>query len=258
MKELNQIRYEKNQILRVRITDIGENGEGIGKVDGYTLFVKDAVVGDEVDALITKAKKNYAYARIDKVVEASLDRVTPLCENANRCGGCQIQNLSYESQLVFKQRKVRNDLIRIGGFEEEYVDKVMQPIVGCDDYQYPFRYRNKAQFPIGTDRDGNIIAGFYAGRTHSIIPCEDCLIGIEENKEILDIIIAYMKENRVSAYNETTLRGILRHVLIRKGFHSGEIMVCLVVSSVGRLSTYNAENGREYARISTFPKQERL
>ncbi len=258
MNEMNRKRYEKNQILRVQITDIGENGEGIGKVDGYTLFVKDAVVGDEVDALITKPKKNYAYARTHKVVVPSTDRVVPPCENASRCGGCQIQNLSYDAQKKYKEKKVRDDLIRIGGFDESIIDTIMEPIVGCDNPDYPFRYRNKAQFPIGRDKNGNIIAGFYAGRTHSIIACEDCLIGVEENKDILNIIISYMEENHITAYDETSLKGIVRHVLIRKGFSSGEIMVCLVISSAGKITGFKSDSGVEYSRISTLPNQNEL
>ena len=138
--------------------------------------------------------------------------------------------MSYESQLKFKQNKVRNNLIRIGGFDEAFVDAVMEPIVGMKE---PFHYRNKAQYPIGTDREGNPIAGFYAGRTHSIIPNTDCALGAAENREILQIILQHMKEYGIAAYDATTGQGLLRHVLIRKGFTSGEIMVCLVVNYRG-------------------------
>jgi len=135
--------------------------------------------------------------------------------------------MSYGKQLEFKQSKIRNNLIRIGGFAPEFVDSVMEPIVGMEG---PFRYRNKAQYPVGTDKEGNPIAGFYAGRTHSIIANTDCYLGVEENKEILELVLAYMKENHVAAYDESTGKGLVRHVLIRKGFTSGEIMVCLVIN----------------------------
>ena len=223
--------YIKNQLIQVEIIDIGSDGEGIGKIDGFTFFIKDTVIGDVVEAKVMKAKKNYAYARLEKVVTPSSFRVEPKCAFARSCGGCQIQAMSYERQLEFKESKIRNNLIRIGGFESEFVDSVMEPIVGMEE---PFRYRNKAQYPIGTDKDGQPIAGFYAGRTHSIIANTDCYLGVEENKEILEIVLAYMNENHVAAYDETTGKGLVRHVLIRKGFTSGEIMVCLVINKKGR------------------------
>ena len=220
--------FQKNETVSVTIEDIGTEGEGIGKVEGFTLFVKDAVPGDTVLAKILKCKKNYAYARLEKVETPSPFRVEPECRYYRQCGGCQLQSLSYEKQLQFKQNKIRNNLIRIGGFDTEYVDGRMEPIVGMDE---PWHYRNKAQYPVGTDKDGNPITGFYAGRTHSIIANTDCALGVPENKEILERILEYMKENHVSAYNELTGQGLIRHVLIRKGFTSGEIMVCLVVNS---------------------------
>lgn len=220
--------FQKNETVSVTIEDIGTEGEGIGKVEGFTLFVKDAVPGDTVLAKILKCKKNYAYARLEKVETPSPFRVEPECRYYRQCGGCQLQSLSYEKQLQFKQNKIRNNLIRIGGFDAEYIDERMEPIVGMDE---PWHYRNKAQYPVGTDKDGNPITGFYAGRTHSIIANTDCALGVPENKEILERVLEYMKENRVSAYNELTGQGLIRHVLIRKGFTSGEIMVCLVVNS---------------------------
>ena len=219
--------YKKNDVVRLTIEDIGTEGEGIGKIDGFTLFVKDAVVGDEVQAKIMKAKKNYAYARLEKILVPSPYRVEPRCAYHRQCGGCQIQALSYEKQLEFKEKKVRNNLIRIGGFAPELLDEITEPIVGMEE---PFHYRNKAQYPVGTDKDGNPITGFYAGRTHSIIANTDCHLGVPGNKEILEIILDYMKRNHVTAYDEETGRGCVRHVLIRTGFTSGEIMVCLVIN----------------------------
>jgi len=219
--------YKKNDLVTVVIEDIGNDGEGIGKVDGFTLFIKDAVIGDTVEARILKSKKHYAYARLEKVITPSPFRTEPKCNYHRQCGGCQIQALSYEKQLEFKQEKIRNNLIRIGGLEAELVDACMEPIVGMEDGYY---YRNKAQYPVGTDKDGNVITGFYAGRTHSIISNTDCCIGHKGNKEILELILMYMQENQVSAYDEKTGEGLVRHVLIRTGFTSGEIMVCLVIN----------------------------
>ena len=217
----------KNDIVTVEITDIGVSGEGIGHVDGYTLFIKDAVIGDVVEAKVKKAKKNYGYARLMKVITPSEYRVEPKCAFARRCGGCQIQEMSYDRQLVFKDQKIRGNLERIGGFTKDQIDTVMQPVVGMEP---PFGYRNKAQFPFGTDKEGNPITGFYAGRTHDIIANTDCALGVEQNKEILEIILQYMRENKIKSYDEKTGKGLIRHALIRYGFKTKEIMVCLVVN----------------------------
>ena len=218
---------KKNEKVSVKIDDIGVNGEGIGKVDGYTLFVKDAIIGDTVEAVITKPKKNYAYAKMINNIEPSKHRVSARCPVARQCGGCQIQELSYEVQLDFKNKKVRGNLERIGGFSPELLDEIMEPICGMEE---PFYYRNKAQFPIGTDKEGKIVTGFYAGRTHQIIPNIDCALGVPVNQEILQMILDYMNENHVTAYNEETGSGLVRHVLIRYGFKTKEIMVCLVIN----------------------------
>lgn len=228
--------YKKDDLLTVEITDIGNDGEGIGKIDGYTLFIKDAVIGDKVKAKIMKAKKNYAYAHLEEVITPSKDRVKPRCPIARQCGGCQIQNMSYESQLRFKQSKVRNNIVRLGGFDEKEIDSIMEPIIGMDD---PFKYRNKAQFPVGKDKNGKIVTGFYAGHSHNIIPNTDCIIGVPDNKEILEIIIAHMEKNHIEPYDEVTGKGLVRHILIRKGFVSGQLMVCLVVNYKNKNNTDN-------------------
>ena len=220
--------FQKNDHLTVEIEDMSNEGEGIGKVDGFTLFVKDTVIGDVAEVKIMKAKKHYAYARLEKLVKASAYRAELECDFYRQCGGCQLQALRYEKQLEFKENKIRNNLIRLGGFEAKYVDARMEPIVGMEE---PWHYRNKAQYPVGTDKEGNPVTGFYAGRTHSIIANTDCALGAAENKEILEAVLAYMKENRIPAYDETTGKGLVRHVLIRKGFTSKEIMVCLIVNT---------------------------
>lgn len=225
---------QKNEMVTVTIEDIGVNGEGIGKVDGYTLFIKDAIIGDVVEAKIMKAKKNYGYARLMKILTPSEDRMeTPVCPMARKCGGCQIQEMKYDRQLKFKEEKVRGNLIRIGEVPEELLAQTMEPITGMEPsegQEQPFHYRNKAQFPIGTDKDGNVIAGFYAGRTHSIIPNTDCALGVEVNEEILTCILKFMEEYQIPAYDEERHKGLVRHVLIRYGFTTKEIMVCLVIN----------------------------
>lgn len=214
---------QKNDELILKIEDMGVDGAGIGKADGMTFFVKDAVIGDVVRAKVMKLKKTYGYARLMELLEASPDRVEPKCPYYRQCGGCQIQASSYEKQLEFKERKVRNNLERIGGFSEI----PMEPIVGMEE---PYHYRNKAQFPVGTDKDGHIVTGFYAGRTHTIIPNRDCALGLPVNREILDLVIDFMEKYHVSAYDEKTGKGLVRHVLIRCGFTSKEKMVCLIIN----------------------------
>nr|WP_288976676.1 23S rRNA (uracil(1939)-C(5))-methyltransferase RlmD [uncultured Shuttleworthia sp.] len=228
---------QKNDLFPLTIEDMAVGGEGIGHDQGMTFFVKGAVLGDQIMARATKVKKNYGYARVEEILRASENRVPEACPIARQCGGCQLQALSYEKQKVWKERRVRNDLIRIGGFAPELVDRVMEPILGMEK---AFRYRNKAQFPLGENREGEIISGFYAARSHRIIPIDDCLLGAPENESILKAVKDYMRACGIRPYNEVTGRGLVRHVLIRKGFASGQIMVCLII------------NGRE------LPRQQKL
>ena len=215
--------FRKNDLVTLEIEDCGIDGEGIGKADGFTVFVKDAVIGDTVRAKIMKAKKNYGYGRLEEIITPSPDRVEPKCQFARQCGGCQLQALSYEKQLEFKTSKVRGHLERIGGF----TDIPMEKILGMDQ---PFHYRNKAQFPVGKSKDGRIITGFYAGRTHSIIENRDCALGVTRNKEVLDRVIAHMEKFHIQPYDENTGKGLVRHVLIRYGFFTDEMMVCLIIN----------------------------
>ncbi|OON88018.1 23S rRNA (uracil(1939)-C(5))-methyltransferase RlmD [Oribacterium sp. C9] len=218
----------KNEQFTVKIEDFSSEGLGIGKTgEGFVWFIKDTVIGDTVLAAATKVKKNYGFARLVKVLEKSDDRQEPECVIARRCGGCQLQQMSYEAQLKFKQEKVYNNLRRIGEVEDGLLHEVFEPIVGMAE---PFRYRNKAQFPISRDKEGKIIAGFYAGRTHDVIECEDCLLGVTDNKVILDRIITWMEAFNIDPYDEKTGKGLVRHVLIRKGFTTGQRMVCLVIN----------------------------
>ena len=215
--------FRKNDLVTLEIEDCGIDGEGIGKADGFTVFVKDAVIGDTVTAKIIKAKKHYGYGRLMEVLKPSPYRVEPKCAFARQCGGCQLQALSYEQQLVFKTNKVKGHLERIGGF----TDIPMEPIIGMDEL---FHYRNKAQFPVGRNKEGKIVTGFYAGRTHNIIENRDCALGVAENKEVLDRVIAHMEKYGIEPYNEATGKGLVRHVLIRYGYFTKEVMVCLILN----------------------------
>ncbi len=226
----------KNDEVKITIEDMTSEGEGVGRVDGYALFVKDAVVGDTVIAKVMKTKKTYGYARLMEVLEPSKDRVKAPCDIARACGGCTLMAMSYEAQLRFKQRLVLNNLARIGGIDclkdggENAASEgiLVEPIIGMEE---PFRFRNKAQYPVGTDKEGRIVMGYYAGHTHSIIPCEDCLIGSEANAGILKAVKAYMAANQVKPYDEETGKGLVRHVLIREGFRTGQVMVCVVANA---------------------------
>lgn len=214
---------KKDDLIQLTIEDISSEGFGIGRADGLAVFVKDAVIGDVITAKIIKMKKTYAYARLMEITEPSQWRVEAVCPVARQCGGCQIQEMAYEEQLRFKEHKVRGNLMRIGKFDEI----PMEPIVGME---HPFHYRNKAQFPIGTDKNGKIVAGFYAGRTHAIINNRNCYLGVQQNEEILNRVIAHMEAEQIPAYNEQSGTGLVRHVLIRYGFTTKELMVCIVIN----------------------------
>ena len=215
--------FNKNDIVRTEIVDMTNEGDGIGHVDGYTLFVKDAVIGDTVLAKITRPKKSFAYARLEQILTPSPARVEPRCSVARQCGGCRLQAMNYAKQLEFKEGVVRRNLERIGGFR----DIPMEPIMGMEN---PWRYRNKAQYPIGSNKEGKLVAGYYAGRTHSIIDIRDCALSPEKNEEILGTVLAFAEEYKISAYNEGTGTGLLRHLLVREGFSSGQVLICLVIN----------------------------
>ena len=225
MKTDNTASYKKGEMITVDITDFGENGEGIGKTDAFTWFIKDTVIGDKVKAKVMKTKKSYGYARLDSIVKESPDRIEAKCPVARSCGGCTLQSLDYKAELRLKQNKVENHLKRIGGFDLSSVE--IEEIIGMED---PIRYRNKSQFPFGR-KNGKNITGYFAGRTHSIVEFDDCIIGIEENKTVLNTVLDFMEKYSVDAYNEEDGSGIVRHVLIRKGFATGELMVCIVINA---------------------------
>ena len=219
----------KNDVITLKIEDMSHEGAGIGHVDGMTVFVKDAVMGDTVEAVVTKAKKNMCFAAVKNILEASPFRVEPKCPEAKRCGGCQMQQLEYQRQVQLKGDIVKNNLIRLGGFDAELISSIMEPTVGMDE---PFRYRNKAQVPVGEDKDGNIVMGYYGARSHRIVslPDMDCMLSDRINKAILEAVKSYMMDGNIPAYDEESGKGLIRHVLIREGKATGEIMVCLVIN----------------------------
>ena len=252
---------QKNDLIRLEITDLTEEGQGVGKKDGLVFFVKDSVMGDLVEARILKAKKNYAYAKVEKLLEASPYRITPLCPVAGKCGGCQLQHLSYEKELAWKEDRIAQSLIRIAGLSPEEVESKKEGILGG----VLSRYRNKAQYPVqngmkireektvsgrafaerkkGSENEqesyDSLRMGFYGFHSHRIIETEDCLINSAENPLILNCIKDWAREYKISGYEEETGKGLLRHIFLRKGFSTGEILLCLVLN--GKSLTHGKE-----------------
>lgn len=250
---------KKNNDYEIVIEDMTMNGEGVGRINGYALFVKDAITGDKIIARAVKLKKNYGYGRLMEIIEPSPYRVASPCPVSRACGGCTLMSMDYKKQLEFKNSIIKNNLYKIGGIK----DIELPPVLGMDN---PYRYRNKAQFPVGTDKNGNIIMGFYAGRTHSIIPTDDCLIGTKDNAGILAKIKEYMLKYKVEAYNEESHTGLVRHILIRSGFTTGQIMVCIVINGeslpreselVKMLQTVSLCNDGKIASIMTNINRDR-
>ncbi|MBQ3789651.1 MAG: 23S rRNA (uracil(1939)-C(5))-methyltransferase RlmD [Lachnospiraceae bacterium] len=223
-------RHPKGEPLTLAITDLTEEGAGVGHTaDGFAFFVKDAIPGDTVEATVMKTKSRYGYAHLDRIVTASPDRITAACPHARACGGCQLQALSYPAELAWKEQRVRNALSRIGKMDEAALEEKLLPICGAAPERC-YRYRNKAQLPIAPGRDGKPAAGFYAARTHRVVPVTDCLLGDACFAEIQRLLLSHVEKYRIPAYDEETGTGLLRHLLIRRGHHSGQISVTLVVN----------------------------
>ena len=219
---------KKNDIIELYINDMGENALGVGSYEGFVFFVKDALPGDYVRAVITKINKTCGFAKTLEILTASPDRVTPPCDTARRCGGCQLMELDYKKQLELKKKKVLNDLIRIGGVNPGEI--VFEPVIAMDE-PCPLHYRNKVQVPVGRNKEGQAVLGFYAGRTHYIVEMQSCAASFEETAVLLKTVQDFINNNNISVYDEKTGSGLVRHVLIRKGFRTGQIMVCLVINS---------------------------
>lgn len=214
---------KKNEHYIVDITDISSDGNGVGNIDGFTVFVPMTAIGDTVEIIVVKVLSHYAIGRMMKIITPSHDRQDAPCPVFKRCGGCHLQHIRYESQLAAKKSFIESAFRRIGGFEGFVCDE----IIGMDK---PFRYRNKCIFPIGEDKSGEIISGFYARRSHDIIPIDDCIAGAEINADINNAVLHYMRENGVAAYDEEKHSGLVRRVFIRCAEVTGEIMVVISVN----------------------------
>lgn len=221
---------KKNDRIPLKIESCSSNGSGVGKHGGMAVFVPATAVGDEITAHILKVKKSYAFAKIESVDKPSPDRIAPECPVYLKCGGCVFSHMSYEAEKEIKANHVRECFRRIGGVDPEF-----EPIIGGETDK---RYRNKAQYPVAYE-NGEIKTGFYSPHSHRVIHCPDCLLQPDEFEGILGVFADYVKKNNVSIYDETTHRGLLRHIYIRKGSASGEIMVCAVING-SRLPDENA------------------
>ena len=213
----------KNKEYIVDIVDIGQGGVGIGKYEGFTVFVDGGLVQDKIKVKITKSKKNYAVGDIVEIIEKSPFRVERKCsESLRQCGGCQIQELDYQKQLDVKTNEVKQVISRIGKLDDVVIHDTLV-------MEHPFRYRNKAQFPI-QKKDNMPVIGFYKKKSHDLISTDECIIQHEVNDKIIKIIKTYIRAYNVSIYDEKTHKGLLRHLVTKVGFTTGEVMIVLVAN----------------------------
>ena len=220
---------QKNDILTLEVTALSSEGAGIARHDGMVVFVPFSAVGDIAECRILKVQKSYAYAKIEHLLKPSEHRIEPDCTVFGRCGGCLLRHITYAEELRAKEQFVRDAFMRIGG-----LDIPVEPIISTGVTE---RYRNKAQLPVA-EIDGRAACGFYSQRSHRVIPCDDCKLEPEIFSEISREIIAYQQKNALSCYDESSGKGLLRHIYLRRGHHSGEVMVCLVVTQ--KTDSYDA------------------
>lgn len=214
---------EKNKKYLAECISLGSEGEGIVKLDGFTVFVEGLLPKEKAEILITKVKKSFGYGKIINIIEPSLERCAPLCQYFKTCGGCTIQHMSYSAQIKFKQNRVRDCIEHIGGVNNIEV----LPPVGMDE---PWNYRNKAQYPVGKDKDGNVVIGFYAKRSHRITSIDRCMLQNPAADPVIMVFKSFINEFKITVYDESKQKGLIRHVLTRVGFATGEIMVTVVIN----------------------------
>lgn len=212
---------KKNDEIILKIEDMTSEGSAVSHYDKMAVFVRGAVTGDEILAHIIKAKKNYIIGIVKEIITPSKHRIASDCPVSQKCGGCSFRDMSYEAELKYKYNRVADAIKRIG-----HIDVEVSDIIGADEIDH---YRNKSQYPVLIE-NGELKAGFYAYKSHRIIPCDDCKLGQPDFNEILDCFAKWVKDNNITSYNENTGKGLLRHIYIRKAVGTGEIMVCAVIN----------------------------
>ncbi|MBR5516667.1 MAG: class I SAM-dependent RNA methyltransferase, partial [Firmicutes bacterium] len=228
---------KKGDIVRLKIEDISHEGQGIGKADGFAVFVKNTVLGDVVDAELTKVKKNYAFGKVVEMIEESDLRQEPICQYAGQCGGCAFQKMSYEGQLQLKKKQIVDKLVRLGGLEDPKVNDA----IGMEE---PFRYRNKASMPVSTGglitRKGGIVEpvhepriGFYQAKSHDVVNCDDCMLQSEPAMAAARALRQFMEEDNITSYDPRWEKGLMRHMIVRTAMGTGQVMVILVINGKG-------------------------
>ncbi|MCI8647082.1 MAG: 23S rRNA (uracil(1939)-C(5))-methyltransferase RlmD [Firmicutes bacterium] len=231
--------FQKGQICQIEIEDISSQGQGIGRAEGMAVFVPNTIPGDLAEIQLTKLKKNYAFARLTKLINPSPARIEPPCKDGfeKGCGGCALMQMDYQSQLKLKEKQVRDKLQRLGGQREPQV----KPIIGMEE---PFYYRNKAQLPVSTGgiitRKGGIVenlgqptVGFFKPQSHEVVDCRDCLIQSPAAMAAADALRRFMEEDHITAWDERWEKGLMRHLIVKTAFGTGEVMVILVINGKG-------------------------
>ncbi|HBN83188.1 MAG TPA: 23S rRNA (uracil(1939)-C(5))-methyltransferase RlmD [Clostridiales bacterium] len=227
-------KLNKNQIVEIDITGMSHQGFGVGKVDDFVVFTEGALPGERIKARLVSIKKDYAYGIISEYIEKSPDRRDPFCPVYDLCGGCSLQHMSYESQLKNKTVRVDDCLKRIGGFTDI-------PVLPCIGMQEPYEYRNKVQLAVGStglgegNKQRGLSAGFYARRTHQVVYAQQCRIQPGIADQIKDTVLIYMKSNKISAYDETKNKGLVRHIMVRKSVNTDDVMVVIVATENNRV-----------------------
>ena len=216
---------KKNEIIRLTIDGITNEGNGVGRYEGMAVFVPFTAIGDEISCKIVKLKKTFAYGIIDEIITPSKDRIEPDCQTYKKCGGCSFRHMSYEAELKAKQSFVSDAFERIGKLDLDFDD-----ILGCEEI---YHYRNKAQYPV-CEKDGKLECGFYSKRSHRVVDNKSCLLQPEIFNRIANHTVSLLDENGFTAYDEESGKGVIRHIYIRHGFHTKEIMLCIVATKTDK------------------------
>ena len=243
MGEIQLESLKKNDIRLGRVIDLTHEGHGVVKINRYPVFIPNALINEDIKFKLIKVKKNFAIGKLLEIKKESKDRVTPPCIYYNKCGGCQLQHMTYEAQLAMKKEQVVNLFYRKGSFK----DTPINDVIGMES---PWRYRNKSQIPVGKNNSNDIIMGFYRQRSHDIIDMESCLIQNEEHQKVMNYVKQWFKELNISIYDEQSKKGLMRHLVVRTGYRTNEMMVIFVINGKSfKLADRLVENLK-----TTFPK----